>query len=81
MASILKVKDGNGKTYDIPAIRGSNAYEIAVKNGFVGTEKEWIESIMGIRGYSAYEVAVQNGFTGTEEEWLASLVEDRKSVV
>lgn len=26
-------------------IRGYSAYEIAVKNGFVGTEEEWLESL------------------------------------
>ena len=48
----------------------SSAYEIAVKNGFVGTEAEWLESL---KGDSAYETAVKNGFTGTEAEWIASL--------
>ena len=39
-----------------------SAYEIAVKNGFNGTEIEWLESL---RGKSAYELAVENGFKGT----------------
>lgn len=26
---------------------GESAYEIAVQNGFVGTEKEWLESLKG----------------------------------
>ena len=47
-----------------------SAYEIAVKNGFNGTEIEWLESL---RGKSAYELAVENGFKGTEIEWLESL--------
>ena len=28
-------------------IKGKSAYEIAVDNGFVGTEKEWIASLQG----------------------------------
>lgn len=48
-------------------------YEIAVDNGFEGTEKEWLESLKGEDGLSAYEVAVKHGFEGTEEEWLESL--------
>lgn len=52
-------------------LNGASAYEIAVKNGFVGTELEWLESLK--TGSSAYQVAVNNGFVGTEEEWLASL--------
>ena len=46
------------------------AYDIAVENGFEGTETEWLESL---KGKSAYEIAVDNGFVGTEEEWLESL--------
>lgn len=47
------------------------AYKQAVKDGFVGTEAEWLASLTS--GKSAYEIAVENGFTGTEAEWLASL--------
>lgn len=67
---------------------GLSAYEVAVANGFVGTEAEWLASLVGPEGppgsgtgtgtggdgLSAYEVAVSNGFVGTESEWLASLV-------
>lgn len=49
---------------------GLSAYEIAVKDGFEGTEEEWLASL---DGKSAYELAVENGFEGTEEEWLESL--------
>lgn len=59
---------------------GPSAYDVAVANGFVGTEAEWLASlqgedgIIGVDGASAYEVAVANGFTGTEPEWLTSLI-------
>ncbi len=56
---------------------GLSAYEVAVAAGFVGTEEEWLASLVGpdgADGASAYEVAVSQGFTGTEAEWLASLV-------
>lgn len=65
---------------------GLSAYEIAVKNGFKGTEIEWLESLKGNKGdkgdkgealLSAYEIAVQEGFEGTEEEWLESLKGDK----
>lgn len=55
---------------------GKSAYEIAVGNGFSGTEAEWLESLRGRQGddgFSAYDVAVRNGFSGTEEEWLGTL--------
>lgn len=65
---------------------GLNAYQVALLNGFVGTEQEWLESLQGATGptgpagptgeagTSAYEVAVENGFVGTEAEWLESLI-------
>ncbi len=54
---------------------GKSAYEIAVDNGFVGTEAEWLESLKGETTYtdSAYSLAVEYGFEGTEEDWLAGL--------
>ena len=47
-----------------------SAYELAVENGFKGTEAEWLNSL---KSKSAYEIAVENGFKGTEAEWLESL--------
>ena len=56
---------------------GLSAYEIAVQNGFVGTEQEWLESLKGedgTNGKSAYEIAIESGlFQGTQEEWIESL--------
>lgn len=71
-----------------PPREGKSAFEIAVDNGFVGTEEEWLDTLVGAQGPqgvdgddgapgaegdSAYEVAVANGFVGTEAEWLESL--------
>lgn len=55
------------------ACGSSSAYEIAKKNGFEGTEQEWLDSLKGSNGKTAYEIAVENGFVGTEEEWIESL--------
>lgn len=64
---------------------GKSAFEVAVDNGFIGTEQEWLDSLKGEKGEdgsqgadgadgkSAYQVAVDNGFIGTESDWLASL--------
>ncbi|MDR2091554.1 MAG: S1C family serine protease [Clostridiales bacterium] len=60
-----------GLTACFPFQTGKSAYEIAVENGFVGTESDWLESLT--RGKSAYEIAVENGFAGSESDWLASL--------
>jgi S1-C subfamily serine protease len=49
---------------------GLSAYDIAVRNGFEGTESEWL---LSLRGKSAYEIALENGFSGSETEWLQSL--------
>ena len=52
-------------------------------NGFVGTEAQWLTSLIGAdgadgtngtNGASAYELAVANGFVGTEAQWLTSLI-------
>ena len=47
-----------------------SAFDIAVRNGFTGSESEWLEHI---RGRSAFEIARDNGFDGTLEQWLASI--------
>ncbi len=56
-----------------------SAYDIAVKNGFTGTEKEWLQSLKGADGQDApeitirdvYDAAVADGsFTGTFSEFL-----------
>lgn len=75
-----------GKLTGLEMIQGYSAYEVAVINGFSGTEKEWLASLKGggggggggtgANGKSAYEIAKEHGFKGTEAEWLASLVGD-----
>jgi len=54
-------KDGNN---------GISAYEVAVAFGFVGTEPEWLATLVG---KSAYQSAVDTGFVGTEADWIASV--------
>ena len=46
-----KVKEALiGSIHLLKRIPGYSAYEIAVKNGFVGTEKEWLASLKGEKG-------------------------------
>lgn len=40
----------NGKINRLYELRGYNAYEVAVLNGFEGTEEEWLESLKGDKG-------------------------------
>lgn len=53
--------------------RSVTAYDIARKHGYKGTEKQWLDSLVGM---SAYLLATVNGYKGTEEEWLESLKSD-----
>ncbi len=78
---ILEIQTA-AETFDTPNLKGREgtpgmtAYELAVKNGYEGTETEWLAFLKGEpgdTGRSAYEAAVDGGFTGTEAEWLASL--------
>lgn len=68
-----------GQLY-VVGTRGYSAYEVAVQNGFEGTEEEWLTSLIGPQGptgpdgRSAYQVAVDNGYIGTEEEWVNSFL-------
>ena len=49
---------------------GKTAYQVAIANGFVGTEPEWLATL---EGKNAYQLAVINGYVGTQPEWIASL--------
>lgn len=66
-----------------PGPPGLSAYQVAVAEGFTGTETEWLTSLIGadgadgVDGASAYQVAVAQGYEGTQAEWLVSLVGPR----
>lgn len=45
------------------SMAGMSAYEIAIEQGFKGTEKEWLESLRGERGFQG-----NSGFTGAADE-------------
>lgn len=67
----IKYGDGVTRYNDLPYVnKPKSAYDIAVENGFVGTEKEWLKSLTG---KSAYDIAVEEGFVGSKEAWLESL--------
>lgn len=70
------LEDSRGDRVVAQGPAGRSAYELAVENGYRGTEEEWLASLKGNTGQngrSAYELAVENGYRGTLEEWLASL--------
>lgn len=41
-----------GKFKDVQTINGKSAYELAVENGFDGSEQEWLASLKGKDGYT-----------------------------
>lgn len=51
--------------------QGASAYEVAVENGFEGTEEEWLESLEGIPG-----VTPVKGIDYFTEEDKAEMVAD-----
>lgn len=58
-------------------LRGYSAYQVAVLNGFQGSEQEWLASIKGDKGdegKTAYEYALEGGYVGTEEEFVIDFV-------
>lgn len=49
--NILNIKNPNTGLFEsIPALAGDSAYQIAVKNGYEGSEEEWLEYISGTTG-------------------------------
>ena len=57
MEQMDRIIDGQDGT------NGLNAYEIAVQNGFVGTEAEWLASLQGTDGQNGADG--QDGTDGT----------------
>ena len=39
---------------------GQSAYEVAVKNGYQGTEKEWLASLQGTDGKNGTDLTAQD---------------------
>ena len=66
-------------------VSGMSAYEVAVANGFIGTEAAWLASLKGDRGSkgeqgepgetgaSAYELWLTEGNTGEQTDFFADL--------
>lgn len=42
---MLNIKSADGAGLAFPALRGMSAYQVAVANGFEGTEAEWLNSL------------------------------------
>lgn len=59
---------------------GLSAYEVAVKNGFVGSESAWLLSLKGKDGApgkdakTLIQLFTENGYSGTETELVTGLI-------
>lgn len=51
---------------------GKSAYEIAVENGFSGSEQEWITSLSGVPGETPHIGANGNWFVGAVDTGVAA---------
>lgn len=63
---------------------GLSAYDIAVKNGYAGTEKEWLTSLQGKPGYTPYIGDNGNWFvngvdTGTSASGAVKVTSEKSS--
>ncbi len=69
----------------ITACNSISAYDIAVQNGYKGTEAEWLESLRGKDGKDGedgadltardlYDTAVENGYTGSYLEFCQNVL-------
>lgn len=48
--ALLYCRDQEGIFKEVPCIVGRSAYQAAVKNGFMGTEAEWLKTLKGEPG-------------------------------
>lgn len=60
------------------AIPKDGVYRTIVRNGYTGTQEQWLASLVGEEAgagnvETAYELAVQNGYKGSEAEWIETL--------
>lgn len=62
-------------------LSGKSAYEIAVQNGFSGTEKQWLESLQGKTpeiGSNGHWIidGVDTGILATSKDYIDTLLKD-----
>jgi hypothetical protein len=48
--NVIKLGDGQTAWNSLPSVNGRSSYEIAVSNGFTGTEQQWLNSLVGDNG-------------------------------
>ena len=55
---------------------GESAYDVAVRYGYKGTEKEWLDSLIGAPGHTPYIGANLHWFINGEDTGVAAQVSD-----
>ena len=61
---------GEQGSQGLPGVDGTSAYQIAVSNGFAGTEEEWLASLVGPQGIQGETgPAGADGTDGTDALW------------
>jgi len=72
----VEVDSAAGITLGKEGADGDSAYDIAVAAGFVGTESEWLDSLVGATGAtgdSAYDVWIAEGNVGNTSDFINAI--------
>ena len=67
MAIIRIYNEGTGEYDELPVARGESAYEVALRNGFEGTEEEWLNSL---------KAAIDDSKTTTDTTWSSQKIKE-----
>jgi hypothetical protein len=66
--------DGANGDPGFPGTPGADAYEVAVNNGFVGTEAEWLESLVGADGADGASVSYEEDYSDVTTYAIGDIV-------
>lgn len=55
--AVLYFRNEKGEFVEVPTLQGPSAYEVAVANGFEGTEAEWLASLKPKKGVDYWTAA------------------------
>lgn len=61
----------NGTAFKVQGEPGISAYEVAVENGFVGTETQWLASLVGATGEQGPLGSPMSVWVGTQSAYNA----------
>ena len=72
--TVSETKTLAGRTSTLLARDGDSAYVIACRNGFVGTEDEWLESLKPLRGVDYWTEDDQEKINADNQEYIDSMI-------